>query len=109
MSGGGGSGGPSGGFGSSEARTPCEDLAFRAPIASPQPPALTLSVGDVLAVSLAPGPPAAINLLTSDGDIAGSLITRITDLLRCIQAGHSYEAEVVTINGGDARVDVRPA
>jgi hypothetical protein len=109
MSGGGSSGGPSGSFGSSEAGTPCEDLTFQAPIASPQPPALTLSVGDLLSVSLAPGPPAVINLLTSDGDVAGSLITRIAALLRCIQAGFSYEAEVVTINAGDVQVKVRAA
>jgi hypothetical protein len=70
---------------------------------------LTLHVGDVLAVSLAPGPPAVINLVTGDGAIAGSLITHIADLLRCIQEGFSYEAEVATINGGDVRVDVRPA
>jgi hypothetical protein len=109
VSGGGGGGGPGGGFGPSDDRTPCDQLRFRTSVASPQPAADDLKVGDVLQVELNPGPPVVIHLVDSDGNVVGSLITRIADLLRCIQDGFSYEADVKEINGGDFQVDVRPA
>lgn len=109
MSGGGGSGGPGGGFGPSDDRTPCDQLTFKTSIASPQPAADNLDVGDVLRVVLNPGPPVVINLVDGDGNAVGSLITHIADLLRCIQDGFSYEADVQEINGGDFQVEVRPA
>jgi hypothetical protein len=109
VSGGGGSGGPGGGFGPRDDRTPCDQLRFRTSIASPQPAASDLEVGDVLEVVLRSGPRVAIDLIDSSSDVVGSLITHIADLLRCIQDGFSYEAEVKEIDGGDVRVDVRPS
>lgn len=108
MSGGGGSGGPGGGFDPSPQNTPCDQLTFRTSVASPQPAAEEVSVGDVLAVVLESGPPAVLHLVNEDGSRVGSLITHIADLLRCIQDGFSYEAEVLEVNGGDIRVEVRP-
>ncbi len=108
MSGGGGGGGPGGGFGPRDERIPCDQLWFETSIASPQPTANDLSVGDVLQVVLSSGPPPVIQLIDGAGDVVGSLITRIADLLRCIQDGFNYEAEVKEINGGDIQVDVRP-
>lgn len=109
MSGGGGSGGPGGGFGPRDDGTPCDQLRFRTSIASPQPAADGLDVGDVLRVVLNSGPPVVIHLVDHGGNVVGSLITRIADLLRCIQDGFSYEAEVEEVDGGDIQVDVRPA
>lgn len=109
MSGGGGGGGPGGGFGPTDDRTPCDQLKFRTSVASPQPAAGNLNVGDVLRVVLKPGPPVVIHLIDEDDNAVGALITRIADLLRCIQDGFSYEAEVKQINGGDFDVEVRPA
>lgn len=109
MSGGGGSGGPGGGFGPRDDRTPCEELRFETSVASPQPAAANLSVGDILEVVLRSGPPPAIDLVDGKGDVVGSLIIRIADLLRCLQDGFTYEAEVKQVNGGDIRVEVRPA
>lgn len=108
MSGGGGSGGPGGGFGPSDDRTPCDQLIFQTSIASPQPAADNLEVGDVLQVVLTSTPRVVINLVDRNGDLVGSLITRIPDLLRCIQDGFSYEAHVKEIDGGDFQVEVRP-
>lgn len=109
MSGGGSSGGPGGGFGPRDDRTPCDQLRFKTSIASPQPAADALNVGDVLQVVLRSGPRVVIHLVDGDGNVVGSLITRIPDLLRCIQDGFSYEAEVEGIDGGDIQLDVRPA
>jgi hypothetical protein len=108
VSGGGGGGGPGGGFGGGD-DTPCDQLRFRTSIASPQPAASELKVGDVLRVELSSGPPAVIHLVDSNGNVVGSLISRVADLLRCIQDGFDYEAEVMEINGGGIAVDVRPA
>ncbi|MFL5897647.1 MAG: hypothetical protein ACJ76D_04175 [Solirubrobacterales bacterium] len=109
MSGGGGGGGPGGGFEPAGDRTPCDQLKFRTSVASPQPAADALNNGDVLRVVLEPGPPVVIHLVDGNGDVVGSLITRVADLLRCIQDGFSYEADVRVINGGDFQVDVRLA
>lgn len=108
MSGGGGSGGPGGGFSPPDDGTPCDQLRFRTSVASPQPVANNISIGDVLEVVLHSGPPAAIHLVNGDGSVVGSLITRIADLLRCIQDDFSYEAEVTEVDGGDIQVEVRP-
>lgn len=109
MSGGGGGGGPGGGFGPSDDHTPCDQLRFQTSIASPQPAADNLAVGDVLRVVLGSGPPMAIDLIDGSDNVVGSLITRIADLLRCIQDGFSYEAEVKQMNGGNIQIEVRPA
>lgn len=109
MSGGGGSGGPGGGFEPPHERTPCDHLKFRTSVASPQPAAEEADVGDVLTVELKSGPPVVIHLVDGDGNTVGSLITRIPDLIRCIQDGFSYEADVKEVNGGDMQVEVRPA
>lgn len=109
MSGGGSSGGPGGGFEASSS-TPCDELVFQTSIASPQPVATELSVGDILQVTLDPGPPKSVVQLVDDsGRVVGSIITHIPDLLRCIQDGHGYEAEVQSVEGGDFQVKVRPA
>jgi hypothetical protein len=83
-------------------------LSFRTSIASPQPAASGVGVGDVLEVALDPGPPAVIQVLDAESNVVGSIITHIPDLLRCIQDGFTYEAEVVAIEGGDLQIAVHP-
>jgi hypothetical protein len=109
LSGGSGGGGLGGGFEPSGPPTPCEELKFTTSIASPQPVASELEVDEVLTVVLVTGPPASINLERSSGETVGSLITRVAELLRCIQDGVQFVAVLESIDGGDMRVRVRPA
>lgn len=106
--GGGGGGGLGGGFSPAE-RTPCAELEFRTSIASPQPAAEALTVGDVLQIGLSSGAPIVIQLIDRNGELVGSVISRISDLLPCLQDGFRYEAEVVSVDGGTIQIEVRPA
>lgn len=109
MSGGGGGGGSGGGFTPRDRQTPCDQLRFRTTIASPQRAASMLSVGDILEVRLNSGPPQTIDLIDAGGNLVGAIVTRTTDLVRCLQDGFRFEAEVQSINGGEIRIEVRPA
>ncbi len=103
----GGSG--SGGWSPSPPQNPCNTLAFRAPLNSPQPAVLAqLSVGSLLTVSLAPTPQAAV-YISYLGQVAGSLTgQKIISLINCIQNGYQFQAEVISIVGGLCTVDVGP-
>lgn len=107
MSGGGGGGG-GGGFTPRDRETPCDQLRFSTTIASPQPASSNLSVGDILDVQLNSGPPQSIDLVDPGGSVVGAIVTRTTDLVRCLQDGFRFEAEVQSINGGEIRIVVRP-
>jgi hypothetical protein len=88
----------------------CEKLTFDAEIASPQPRVIgTLKVGSKLGIEIdVAGGRNRIVLKTRDGSVAGALISgRIPELLRCLQQGESFVAEVMKIDGGDIRVRVR--
>lgn len=110
MSGNGTSGpGPTGPGGES---TKCGDLKFRATVESVQPSAAdTLSVGDILTVELAATStgPAVVQLQRADSAVVGAIVTRVHELIRCIQDGYAYVAEVIEIDGGNVRVQIRPA
>lgn len=109
--GGGGSGGGGGGGGGSSGGgddDPC-DIVQDAPINSPNPKVVpALSVGDVLDVVLTGSPPhQVLAVRTSAGANAGSLTHRgHLALVRCIQAGHQYRAEVIQRTGGAVVVRV---
>lgn len=126
MSGSGGGGhddGPSGGFGSGGgvaaggggsaggglAADKC-DIDEQAPINSPQPAVIrTLSVGDTLDVQVTNAPRRVLQLIAPAG-VAGSLTHRgALNIVNCIDAGNSYEAEVTTINGGQVTVRIARA
>ena len=109
MSGGGGSGGPGGGFDPSAVQTPCGDLRFKTTITSPQPAASSLQVEDVLVVALETEPRPVIRLFDQAGNLIGSVAAHLPDLLRCTQEGFPYEAEVLEIDGGQIKIEVRPA
>lgn len=105
MSGGGGYG-PGAGGGSSG--TPCEGLIFEAPLQSPKPAVIAkLNAGDTLeVVSKAKDGPVIVRHKTF-GE-AGSLVSRLPDLLRCIDSGTTYKAVILSIDGGQVRVRVSP-
>ncbi len=108
MSGGGGSSGPAGGFGS-DSGTSCDQLRFEAFLSGVQDSVLaSLTVGNVLSVGLQQTPVRAIVVREAGGQVVGALTTRVRELLRCLQQQVDFEAEVLAINGGDVRVAVRP-
>jgi hypothetical protein len=47
-----------------------------------------------------------VEVVTAADEYVGALIDHIADLLRCIQDGYAYVAEVTNIDGGDVRVRV---
>jgi hypothetical protein len=110
MSGGGGSGdvapvGPRPGL-------DCSALAFEAALASPDMAVVsTLNVGDVLILDLRQGAGGRnmIAALTTGGQVAGAITERTADLLRCLQQGVGFEAEITQMNGGWIKVAVRAA
>jgi hypothetical protein len=110
MSGGGGSGsappvGPRPGI-------DCSQLAFNTPLASPDMAVVqALSVGDVLLLDVRQGAGGRnmIAALTGAGQLAGAISDRTADLLRCIQEGVAFEAEITGMNGGWIDLAVRAA
>ncbi len=44
-----------------------------------------------------------------DGQRVGSIAARVPTLIRCIRAGHAYEAVVDAVDGGAIAVTVRRA
>jgi hypothetical protein len=109
MSGGGGGGGRASGFAASGDGGDCGELSFQAALQSVQPDAVEdLSVGEILDVALrTDGHPPVIEVRTAEGAVVGALIQRVPELLRCIQDGFQYVAEVLHIEGGHVRVEVR--
>ncbi len=71
-----------------------------------------LTVGDVLDVGIgnAPGGQAMIVITDASGATVGAIGDHVARMLSCLQAGFSYIATVVTINGGlvTVQVSIRP-
>ena len=109
MSGGGGSGGigPSG----PTENVDCAKLAFDTTLTSPQKPIVdTLAVGAVLELEVREaGGRKIIAAVTQAGDVAGSITDRTPDLLRCMQEGVMYVADVTVVNGGWIELHVHAA
>jgi hypothetical protein len=88
----------------------CGDFDERLPLSSPKAAVLrNVAVGDVLDViayqhrNLAP-----TVVALHGGQIAGSILsTRSPFLIRCLQNGHEFEAEVLELAGGLCTVQVR--
>lgn len=103
--GGAGGGGGGGGEGGTD---PC-DIVQDAPLNSPNPAVVPLlSVGDALDVVLTGiAPRQVLEVHTPNGGVAGSL-THVGHLalVRCIDAGNSYKAEVIQRTGGSVVVRV---
>src|SRR5690349_9995251 len=88
--------------------TPCANLVINTQIATPIPGVVsTLKKGDILEVSVASatGP---INLITSKGKLAGSILSRNqARLLSCINSGTEFVAEVISVKGAHCEVQIR--
>lgn len=100
--GGGGSGGSGGGGSGRGEDDPCA-ISQRAPINSPNPAIVSaLAVGEVLNVVLTGTPPRRVlQVRRQGGGTAGSLTHRgHLSLIRCIDLGNSYQAQVLQITGG---------
>ena len=89
----------------------CGTVRFETDLASPQAAVVaTLRVGEVLRVQLdSTGERVVVAAVTTAGAAAGSIATRAAQLVRCIQSGYSYTAEVLEVAGGVVRVSVVPA
>lgn len=105
MSGGGGYGGD----GSSGTAGPdCTKLRIKTSLSSPVPTIVSKLVpGDLLRLRLQKegGPLLAV---APGGKTAGSIAGgQLLALLRCIEEGNVYEAEVMKITGGNVEVEIR--
>ncbi len=103
-----GSSGGGGGGGVPDNQPSCDDLKFTILVSSPQPAAVaTLKVGDVLHIDVAQLGAQVVVRVLQNGTLVGGLAgPDATRLRNCIEDGHVYQAEVLSITGGQVRVDV---
>jgi hypothetical protein len=100
--------GSGGGGGLPDFQPSCDNLKFTILVSSPQPAAVSvLKVDDVLEIDVAQrGEQVVVRVLhkgTLVGGLAGPDATRLRN---CIEAGHEYQAKVLSITGGQVRVEV---
>lgn len=90
----------------------CESLRFRTAVIGPDLSILSLlSVGDTLNVVLnqMPKDQPSINLVTSKGQVLGSLLpSELGRLIQCINGGTNYEAKIQEIRSPKCVVEVYP-
>lgn len=103
--------GPSSYGGGPSKETDCELLAFEVGLASPQASVVTqVQVGDSLEVVIDTSGTNPTIAVMKDADALGAIIgSRMEDLYRCIQEGHNYQAEVLSLDGGDVQVRITHA
>ena len=112
--GGGGAGGPTGGsWAPPDSQIDCANLRFETPLSSPNPTVVAqIAVGEVADVELVNPQPdvTVVGVLRRNPpqDVIGTITTRLRELLRCIQGGTDYQAEILEISGGVVRVKVEP-
>ena len=101
-------GGPPIWIGSGGQSTECDKLRFKTNLASPVEEVVKLLVvGVELEVSLeAEGVQRVVTRY--EADEAGSIVERLSDLIRCLQMGNTFSAVVQEIDDGIVRVEVQP-
>lgn len=100
----GGGGGGSGGGGGADPCILVEDTNLNSPV-----PAVvaTLKPGDVLTVRLVAGPPVRVVVQTAAGLTAGSITgAKLPQIIKCLEAGVDYKADIVSVKGAAVRVRV---
>ena len=93
-------------------QTRCGDLRFETILASPVEEVVErIEVGVSLAVVLERTAMPDIQRVVAslDGALAGSIIERLGELIRCLQDGYRFLATVLDIDDGIVRVEVNPA
>jgi len=100
-----------GGGGVPDTQPSCSILRFTILVSSPQPAAVaTLNIGDMLEVDVAQVGAAVVVRVLKNGTLVGGLAgPDATRLRNCIEDGHDYQAEVLSITGGQVRVEVTHA
>lgn len=87
--------------------TPCSELSFETLLATPVEDVVRrLSKGDILQISLQ-GDDQIVIVKYGNHD-AGAIVVNLPELLRCLQQGAEFEAEVKDIDDGAITVEVRP-
>lgn len=84
----------------------CSEISFQTNLSSPDPDILEeVSNGDILSVSLTSdsGPLVAVHEKGTVGSISHYLFKDIKD---CIEAGHTFEAKVLSISSGNCQISV---
>lgn len=67
-----------------------------------------LNVGDILLVELETTPRNRVVAKSSAGAVAGAITSsRLVDLIECLQDEHTYEAEVISVQGGRVEIEIR--
>lgn len=96
--------GAGGGTGGS-AISSCRNVNQYVDLVSPKPAIENISEGDVLRVVIRGE---SVLVVTEDREPVGAISEIWTgDLIDCIEQGYSYEAEVLVLDGGTCRVNVR--
>ena len=88
----------------------CGSLSFRTYLASPDPAAVgSMSVGTVFSVELDTSGAFPIVAVREGTRTVGAIAEgQVGTILRCLQEGYRYEAEVLTIEGARVNLLVRP-
>jgi hypothetical protein len=107
MSGSGGAGGGVGGFGTPDSDVKCDDLKFSTNLTSIDDEVLkSVEEGTWLDVKLSDDPVRSIQAQTSEGGILGAIVDSVPELIRCLQGGTEFDAEIKSLEGGIVRVEV---
>ena len=103
-------GGGGGGGGVLDTQPSCNQLKFSILVSSPQPAAVgALKVGDKLDIDVAQQGALKLVRVLRNGTLVGGLAgPDATRLRNCIEEGHDFQAEVLSITGGQVRVEVKP-
>jgi hypothetical protein len=65
----------------------------------------SLRVGDILRLQITNGGPPVL-AMAPDNNIAGGVIVEIKRLVDCIRMGNSYDAKVLSIDGGAVKLHI---
>lgn len=86
----------------------CSKINFDTAINSPKPQIISrLKKGDILQVDLREDRAKTFIAVLHKDEIAGSITERIDRLASCIREGYTFVAEVLSIDGGKIKINIR--